>query len=73
LIAPPGLSRISGWRLGANPSGAAVVALFLVTLGLVTAKSALRVAYLTAIITFLSGIAGVAQHYFLFGGAFPGL
>ncbi len=48
--------------------GVAVVALFLVTLGLVSAKSALRVAYLTAMITFLSGIAGVAHHYFWFGG-----
>ncbi|MDD4890958.1 MAG: cbb3-type cytochrome c oxidase subunit I, partial [Phycisphaerae bacterium] len=48
--------------------GVAVVALFLVTLGLVTPRSALRVAYLTAMITFLSGIAGTAHHYFWFGG-----
>lgn len=48
--------------------GVAVIALFLVTLGLVTAKSALRVAYLTAILVFLGGIPGVAHHYFWFGG-----
>ncbi len=48
--------------------GVAVVALFLVSLGLVTARSALRVAYLTAILVFLGGIPGVAHHYFWFGG-----
>jgi nitric oxide reductase subunit B len=48
--------------------GAAVIALFLVTLGLVTATSALRVAYLTAILVFLSGIPGTAHHYFWYGG-----
>jgi len=48
--------------------GVAVIALFMVTLGLVTPKSALRAAYLTAIITFLSGIIGTAHHYFWFGG-----
>jgi nitric oxide reductase subunit B len=48
--------------------GVAVIALFLVTLGLVTARSALRVAYLTAILVFLGGIPGVAHHYFWFGG-----
>lgn len=48
--------------------GAAVIALFLVTLGLVTPKSALRVAYLTAILVFLSGIPGTAHHYFWYGG-----
>jgi nitric oxide reductase subunit B len=48
--------------------GVAVISLFLVTLGLVTAKSALRVAYLTAILVFLSGIPGTAHHYFWWGG-----
>jgi nitric oxide reductase subunit B len=48
--------------------GVAVISLFLVTLGLVTATSALRVAYLTAILVFLSGIPGTAHHYFWYGG-----
>jgi len=48
--------------------GVAIIALFLVTLGLVTVKSALRVAYLTAILVFVSGIPGVAHHYYWFGG-----
>jgi nitric oxide reductase subunit B len=48
--------------------GVAVISLFLVTLGLVTAKSAIRVAYLTAILVFISGIPGTAHHYFWFGG-----
>ncbi len=48
--------------------GVAVISLFLVTLGLVSVKSALRVAYLTAILVFLSGIPGTAHHYFWFGG-----
>jgi len=48
--------------------GVAVISLFLVTLGLVTAQSALRVAYLTAILTFFTGILGTAHHYFWFGG-----
>ena len=48
--------------------GVAVISLFLVTLGLVTAKSALRVAYLTAILVFISGIPGTAHHYFWYGG-----
>lgn len=48
--------------------GVAVISLFLVTLGLVTARSALRVAYLTAILVFLSGIPGTAHHYFWYGG-----
>ena len=48
--------------------GVGVIALFLVTLGLVTPKSALRVAYLTAILVFLSGIPGTAHHYFWYGG-----
>lgn len=48
--------------------GVAVTSLFLVTLGLVTAKSALRVAYLTAILVLVSGIPGTAHHYFWYGG-----
>lgn len=48
--------------------GVGVISLFLVTLGLVTASSALRVAYLTAILVFLSGIPGTAHHYFWYGG-----
>jgi len=48
--------------------GVAVISLFLVTLGLVTAHSALRVAYLTAILVFISGIPGTAHHYFWYGG-----
>ena len=48
--------------------GVAVVALFLTVLGLVDIKSALRVAYLTAILVFLSGIMGTAHHYFWYGG-----
>jgi nitric oxide reductase subunit B len=48
--------------------GVAVTALFLVALGLVSAKSALRVAYLTGILVFLSGIPGTAHHYFWYGG-----
>jgi nitric oxide reductase subunit B len=48
--------------------GVAVISLFLVTLGLVTARSALRVAYFTAILVFIAGIPGTAHHYFWFGG-----
>ena len=48
--------------------GVGVISLFLVTLGLVSARSALRVAYLTAILVFLSGIPGTAHHYFWYGG-----
>lgn len=48
--------------------GVAVISLFLVTLGLVSAKSALRVAYLTAILVFIGGIPGTAHHYFWYGG-----
>ncbi len=48
--------------------GVAVISLFLVALGLVTPRSALRVAYLTAILVFLSGIPGTAHHYFWYGG-----
>lgn len=48
--------------------GVAVISLFLVTLGLVSAQSALRVAYLTAILVFISGIPGTAHHFFWYGG-----
>lgn len=48
--------------------GIAVICMFLVTLGLVTAKSAVRVAYFSAILVFLSGIPGTAHHYFWYGG-----
>ena len=48
--------------------GIAIISLFLVTLGLVEKKSAMRVAYLTAILIFLSGIMGTAHHYFWYGG-----
>jgi len=48
--------------------GVAVISLFLVTLGLVSARSALRVAYLTAFLIFISGIPGTAHHYFWYGG-----
>lgn len=48
--------------------GVAVISMFLVTLGLVTASSAIRVAYLTAILVFISGIPGTAHHYFWYGG-----
>lgn len=49
--------------------GIAVIALLLVTMGLATAKAALRVAYFTAAITFISGIVGTAHHYYWYGGA----
>jgi nitric oxide reductase subunit B len=49
--------------------GIAVIALLLVAMGLATAKDALKVAYFTAAITFLSGIVGTAHHYYWFGGA----
>ncbi len=48
--------------------GVAVISMFLVTLGLVKASSAIRVAYLTAILVFISGIPGTAHHYFWYGG-----
>ena len=48
--------------------GVAVISLFLVTLGLVSARAALRVAYLTAIMVLFYGIPGVAHHYFWVGG-----
>ena len=49
--------------------GIAVIALLMVAMGLATAKNALRVAYFTAAITFLSGIVGTAHHYYWYGGA----
>lgn len=48
--------------------GIAVIALLMVAMGLATATAALRVAYFTAAITFLSGIIGTAHHYFWYGG-----
>lgn len=48
--------------------GVGVISLLLVAMGLATAKSALTVAYFTAILVFLSGIVGTAHHYFWFGG-----
>ena len=44
--------------------GIAVIALLMVAMGLATAQAALRVAYFTAAITFLSGIVGTAHHYY---------
>ena len=49
--------------------GIAVIALLMVAMGLATAQSALRVAYFTAAITFISGIVGTAHHYYWYGGA----
>lgn len=46
---------------------AASGALLLTVFGLVSKKSALRAAYLTAILAFASGIVGTAHHYFWFG------
>jgi nitric oxide reductase subunit B len=48
--------------------GIAVISVLMVAMGLATAKAALRVAYFTAAITFLSGIIGTAHHYFWYGG-----
>ncbi|MGQ9694949.1 MAG: nitric-oxide reductase large subunit [Thermodesulfobacteriota bacterium] len=48
--------------------GVGVISLLLVAMGLATAKSALTVAYFTAILVFLSGIVGTAHHYYWFGG-----
>ncbi|MBW1696049.1 MAG: cbb3-type cytochrome c oxidase subunit I [Deltaproteobacteria bacterium] len=48
--------------------GIAVIAVLMVAMGLATATAALRVAYFTAAITFLSGIIGTAHHYFWYGG-----
>ncbi len=48
--------------------GIAIIAVMMVAMGLATARAALRVAYFTAAITFLSGIIGTAHHYFWYGG-----
>ncbi len=48
--------------------GVAVISLLLVAMGLASPKAALRVAYFTAGLTFLSGILGTAHHYFWYGG-----
>ncbi|MHB9036514.1 MAG: nitric-oxide reductase large subunit [Armatimonadota bacterium] len=45
----------------------ASAALLFVMLGLVTKESALRAAYLTAILAFSAGIIGMSHHYFWFG------
>ncbi len=45
----------------------ATAALLFVLLGLVTRESALRAAYLTAILSFMAGIIGMSHHYFWFG------
>jgi len=49
--------------------GVAVISVLLVTMGLASARDALIVAYFTAAIVFLSGIVGVAHHYYWFGGS----
>lgn len=48
--------------------GIAVIALLMVAMGLATAQSALKVAYFSAAITFISGIVGTAHHYYWYGG-----
>jgi nitric oxide reductase subunit B len=48
--------------------GVAVISVLLVAMGLASAKAALRVAYFTAALVFLSGILGTAHHYFWYGG-----
>jgi nitric oxide reductase subunit B len=48
--------------------GVGIISVLLVTMGLASAKAALRVAYFTAAIVFLSGIIGTAHHYFWYGG-----
>jgi nitric oxide reductase subunit B len=48
--------------------GVAVISVLLVAMGLASAKGALRVAYFTAALVFLSGILGTAHHYFWYGG-----
>ena len=48
--------------------GVAIISMFLVTLGLVSARSALRVAYLTATMVIFYGVVGTAHHYYWFGG-----
>jgi nitric oxide reductase subunit B len=48
--------------------GVAVISVLMVAMGLVSAKAALRVAYFTAALVFLSGILGTAHHFFWYGG-----
>ncbi len=48
--------------------GVAVISVLLVAMGLASAVGALRVAYFTAALVFLSGILGTAHHYFWYGG-----
>ena len=48
--------------------GVAVISVLLVAMGLASAAGALRVAYFTAALVFLSGILGTAHHYFWYGG-----
>jgi len=48
--------------------GVAVISVLLVAMGLASAGAALRVAYFTASLVFLSGILGTAHHYFWYGG-----
>jgi nitric oxide reductase subunit B len=48
--------------------GVAVISVLLVAMGLASAGAALRVAYFTAALVFLSGILGTAHHYFWYGG-----
>ncbi len=48
--------------------GAAVISVLMVAMGLVSATAALRVAYFTAALVFLSGILGTAHHFFWYGG-----
>ncbi len=49
--------------------GVAVISVLMVAMGLVSAMAALRVAYFTAALVFLSGILGTAHHYFWYGGS----
>ncbi len=49
--------------------GLAAISMLMVAMGLVAAKSALRVAYFTAALVFLSGILGTAHHFFWYGGS----
>jgi nitric oxide reductase subunit B len=48
--------------------GVAVISVLLVAMNLASAAGALRVAYFTAALVFLSGILGTAHHYFWYGG-----
>ncbi len=48
--------------------GVGITSVLLVSMGLASARAALRVAYFTAAIVFFSGIVGTAHHYFWFGG-----